>query len=62
MINVPFGPNGQPLTPIEPPRPTLFTGTVLWVFDNLDEYAAWLLANQPIPPTPSPPETETTEP
>lgn len=52
MINVPFGPNGQPLTPIEPPRPTLFTGSVLWVFDDTTEYAAWIKANFPIPPPP----------
>lgn len=54
MTNVPFGPNGQPLTPIEPPRPTLFTGSVLWVFDDLDEYAAWIAENYPIPPPPDP--------
>lgn len=58
MINVPFGPNGQPLEPIIPPRPTLFTGSVLWVFDDLQEYADWLAKNQPIPP---PPDPETTE-
>ena len=52
MITVPFGPNGQPLEPIEPPRPTLFTGSVLLVFDDLNEYAAWIAANYPIPPPP----------
>lgn len=59
MISVPFGINGVPIDPIEPPRPTLFTGTVLWVFDDLDEYADWLAKNQPIPPPPTP---ETIEP
>ena len=49
MISIPFGINGQPLEPIVPPRPTLFTGTNLWVFDNQEEYAKWLEDNQPIP-------------
>lgn len=59
MTSIPFGPNGIPIDPPIPPRPLLFTGTVLWAFEDLEEYADWLAKNQPIPP---PPDPETTEP
>ena len=59
MTSIPFGPNGVPIDPPNPPRPLLFTGDVLWAFDNLEEYAEWLAKNQPIPP---PPDPETIEP
>ena len=54
MTSVPFGPNGAPIDPIVPPRPMLFTGNTLWVFDSADEYAQWVKDNQPIPPPPDP--------
>jgi hypothetical protein len=54
MISVPFGPNGEPIDPIVPPRPMLFTGEALFVFDSAEEYAQWLAENQPIPPPPDP--------
>ena len=49
MKIIPHGHNGEPLEPIVPPKPMLFTGTALWVFDNQEEYAKWLEDNQPIP-------------
>lgn len=52
MIAIPYGPNGQPLTPIVPPRPTLFNGTVLWLFDDEAEFSRWW--NTMYPPTPTP--------
>lgn len=54
MTPIPFGPNGVPIDPPNPPRPLLFTGDALWMFADLDEYAQWLAENQPIPPPPSP--------
>ena len=54
MISVPFGPNGEPLDAIVPPRPMLFTGVALFVFDSAEEYAQWIADNYPIPPPPEP--------
>ena len=60
MIAIPHGPNGQPQTPIEPPRPTLFDGTVLWLFDDEAEFSRWW--NTMYPPTPAPPDELTEQP
>ncbi len=60
MIAIPHGPNGQPITPIEPPRPTLFDGTVLWLFDDEAEFSRWW--NTMYPPTPAPPDELTEQP
>jgi hypothetical protein len=60
MTIVPHGEDGQPLTPIAPLRPMLFTGTALWVFDDSEEYDQWLKDNQPIPQTEQPTDNEYT--
>lgn len=41
MTIIPHGENGQPLEPTPQFRPTLFDGTNLWLFDNMEEYDAW---------------------
>jgi hypothetical protein len=60
MTAIPHGPNGQPVTPIIPPRPTLFDGTTLWLFDDEVEFSRWW--NAMYPPTPAPPEDLTEQP
>ncbi len=60
MIAIPHGPNGQPLESIVPPRPTLFDGTVLWLFDDEAEFSRWW--NAMYPPIPTPPDELTEQP
>jgi hypothetical protein len=52
MTTVPFNENGSPVEPIIPPRPTLFTGTELIVFDDDKEYYDYMANLYPVNPEP----------